>query len=224
MWELRWVLVGLGALLIISVYLWGKGWLQNVVTQRVIARRWLAFRDKAFDGSEAVASPPEELPAEAEAEAEAAEPEAEAKPEGAESRPQRIITVRFIPKDRTLNTEKAILALRAAGLQHGRYGIFHRLGDGAGNDPWFSVASLTEPGSFDLTKPQATIPGMSFFMVLPNSGDPVARFDMMVQTARTLAHDLDAELHDDRGSSWSIQRERYLREEIIEYRHQHDRA
>jgi cell division protein ZipA len=97
------------------------------------------------------------------------------------------------------------------------------MGDG-GNEPWFSVASLTEPGSFDLTKPQATISGMSFFMVLPNPGDPVIGFDMMVQTARTLAHDLNAELHDERGSSWSIQRERYLREEIIEYRHQHYRV
>jgi FtsZ-interacting cell division protein ZipA len=42
----------------------------------------------------------------------------------------------------------------------------------------------------------------------------------MVQTARSLAHDLEAELHDEKGSSWSIQRERYVREEIIRYRHQ----
>jgi len=216
MWELRWVLVGLGALLIVGVYLWGKGWLKGIVPERAAARRWLHAFDKALDGSGAVAAAPEELAAEA-------EPEAETKPADTPS-PQRIITLRFIPKDRALNTEQAILALRAAGLQHGRYGIFHRLGDGAGNDPWFSVANLTEPGSFDLTKPQATIPGMSFFMVLPDTGDAVARFDMMVQTARTLAHDLNAELHDDRGSSWSIQREHYLREEIIEYRHQHDRA
>jgi len=30
-------------------------------------------------------------------------------------------------------------------------------------------------------------------------------------------------LHDERGSSWSVQRERYVREEIIEYRHQLER-
>jgi cell division protein ZipA len=64
---------------------------------------------------------------------------------------------------------------------------------------------------------------MSFFMVLPGPGDPVARFDTMVSTARAMAVELDAELYDDRGSSWSIQRERYVREEIIEYRHQLER-
>jgi cell division protein ZipA len=115
--------------------------------------------------------------------------------------------------------------LRGAGLQHGRYGIFHRLSEDDAQETLFSVASLTEPGSFDLTNLGKTmLPGMSFFMILPGNGDPVSRFDMMVGTARLLAHDLDGELHDERGSSWSIQRERYVREEIIEYRHQHAHA
>jgi cell division protein ZipA len=60
---------------------------------------------------------------------------------------------------------------------------------------------------------------MSFFMVLPGEGDPIERFDSMVGTARSLARELDGELRDDKGSSWSIQRERYIREEIIEYCH-----
>jgi len=45
----------------------------------------------------------------------------------------------------------------------------------------------------------------------------------MIETARALSVQLKAELRDERGSSWSIQRERYLREEIIEYRHQAER-
>ena len=45
----------------------------------------------------------------------------------------------------------------------------------------------------------------------------------MVGTARELARELEAELRDENGSSWSIQRERYVREEIIEYLHQHDK-
>ena len=60
-------------------------------------------------------------------------------------------------------------------------------------------------------------------MVLPGAGDPVARFDAMVETARGLSVELSADLFDERGSSWSSQRERYLREEIIEYRHQSER-
>ena len=117
-----------------------------------------------------------------------------------------------------------MLALRAAGLQHGRYGIFHRFGPRGPSEPLFSVANLTEPGSFDLAKlAESTIPGMSFFMILPGVGDPITRFDQMVETARALAHELEAELFDEKGSSWSIQRERYVREEIIAYRHQLER-
>jgi hypothetical protein len=46
----------------------------------------------------------------------------------------------------------------------------------------------------------------------------------MVDVARSLARTLDADLHDEKGSSWSVQRERYVREEMIEYRHQLNRS
>jgi FtsZ-interacting cell division protein ZipA len=64
---------------------------------------------------------------------------------------------------------------------------------------------------------------MSFFMILPGVGDPVERFDQMVATARQLARELSGELKDENGSSWSIQRERYVREEIIEFLHMQDK-
>ena len=219
--ELRWVLLGLGAALLLGVYLWGRGALQRFVPRGVLARRWLPSTselrpDAAKSSPEAQAQKGEGGPS---------SPAGEGSVPRPVPRPDRIITVRFIPKEKQLSAEKAVLALRSAGLQHGRYGIFHRLGDNGEDEPHFSVASLTEPGSFDLTNlGGSTISGMSFFMVLPGEGDPVARFDSMVETARSLAHDLDAELHDERGSSWSVQRERYVREEIIEYRHQHARA
>jgi len=132
------------------------------------------------------------------------------------------VALRLIPRDDELPAERAVEALRNAGLQHGRYSIFHRA---LGTDTEaFSVASLTEPGSFDVDHlGDGTIAGLSFFLVLPGSGDPVARFDAMVETARALSVELAADLFDERGSSWSSQRERYLREELIEYRHQFDR-
>ena len=219
MWELRWVLLGLGAALIVGVYLWGRGVFQRLVPKREIGRRWLAS-DEALQPSDVLPAPSDEH---------ALDPgngQIEPAPATTPAPPaqDRIVTVRFVAKDKGLSAEKAILALRAAGLQHGRYGIFHRPGEGGVDGPLFSVASLTEPGSFDLTNlSRSSIPGMSFFMILPGPGDPVVRFDLMVETARTLAHDLNAELHDERGSSWSIQRERYVREELIEYRHHYGR-
>lgn len=145
---------------------------------------------------------------------------ADTEPKGT-SGAERVITLRLMGRAADeISSERAVLALRAAGLTHGRFGIFHALPENGRGDPFFSVASLTEPGAFNFSELEdTTLPGMSFFMVLPGPGDPVTCFDEMVQVARTLSKELDAELFDERGSSWSIQRERYIREEIIEFRH-----
>lgn len=136
--------------------------------------------------------------------------------------PDRIVALRLVPREDEIPAEKAVQALRNAGLEHGRYSIFHRRLEGDAEA--FSVASLTEPGTFDVEHLDGTtIAGLSFFVVLPGKGDPVARFDSMVETARGLSVELAADLFDERGSSWSSQRERYLREELIEYRHQLER-
>jgi cell division protein ZipA len=198
---------------VVGVYLWTKG----VFGRRFLpqSRRERAARTEpsfAADGPAPVAREPSPAPA------------AEAPPAARPSRapPDRIITLRLIPRGDELSAERAVGALADAGLKHGRYGIFHL--HGLNGEPAFSCASLTEPGTFDLASlGHSTIAGLSFFIVLPGAGDPVSRFDAMVETARALTVELEADLHDEAGSSWSVQRERYLREEIIEYRHQLER-
>ena len=77
-----------------------------------------------------------------------------------------------------------------------------------------------EPGSFDLENiGNQEIPGISLFLVLPGPIDSVEGFDLMMIAARTLAQSLNGELLDESGSTLSIQRERYLREEIIQFQH-----
>jgi cell division protein ZipA len=213
MWELRWILVGLGALLVVGVYLWGRG----------LVRYGKRLERRRRERSEPPFAPAREELEPASAQEPAAGEDSSAQPPPSRVVPERVVAIRFIPRSQELDSERAVLALREAGLEHGRYGIFHQVADDSRGDASFSVASLTEPGSFDLDSLTETIAGMSFFMVLPGPGDPVARFDTMVSTARAMAVELDAELYDDRGSSWSIQRERYVREEIIEYRHQLER-
>ena len=56
-------------------------------------------------------------------------------------------------------------------------------------------------------------------MVLPGPMDGAQAFDLMMEAARALSQSLNAELLDESGSTLSIQRERYLREEIIQYQH-----
>ena len=91
--------------------------------------------------------------------------------------------------------------------------------------PVFSVASLTEPGSFDLSRVRNDFfPGVSLFMGLPGPVEGVAAFDLMVATARALAVGLNGDLVDEQGSTLSIQRERYLREEVIQFQHRQGRG
>jgi cell division protein ZipA len=202
--------LGLGALVVVGVYLWSKG----VFSRRLLPQIPRRERTEPSFGDTPAA------PADAVPDNEPLTVEAPARK--APKNPDRIITLRLIPRGEELGAERAVAALAGAGLKHGRYGIFHR--DGADGEPAFSVASLTEPGTFDLANlGDGTIAGLSFFIVLPGAGDPVARFDSMVETARILTVELEADLHDEGGSSWSVQRERYLREEIIEYRHQLER-
>jgi cell division protein ZipA len=208
MWDLRWVLLGLGALVVVGVYLWSRG----IVSRRLLSTLpRLRERTEPRIGSEPPATDSQPPLVATVSEEERARPG-----------PDRIVALRLVPRVDELPIELAVTALRNSGLEHGRYAIFHRqLG---ANQEGFSVASLTEPGTFDLANlGDGTIAGLSFFVVLPGSGDPVARFDAMVETARALSVELAGDLFDESGSSWSSQRERYLREELIEYRHQFDR-
>jgi cell division protein ZipA len=210
MWDLRWVLLGLGALVLVGVYLWSRG---------IVSRAMLPTLPRRKERTEpSIGEPPPVEPApQPESLVETVSEEEKARPG-----PERVVALRLVPRGAELPAERAVSALKNAGLEHGRYAIFHRqLGT---NREGFSVASLTEPGSFDLEHlGDATIAGLSFFLVLPGKGDPVSRFDAMVETARALSVELAADLFDERGSSWSSQRERYLREELIEYRHQAER-
>lgn len=134
---------------------------------------------------------------------------------------QKIVTLRIVARNNgAINGEELAQTLRGIGLRHGKFGIFHRC-DGPDEDKViFSVASLVEPGTFDLTTiAEQQIPGISLFMVLPGPIDGAQSFDLMIAAARTLRQALNAELLDESGSTLSIQRERYLREEIIEFQH-----
>ncbi len=207
--DLHWVLLGLGALLVVGVYLWSRG-----IVSRKLLPTLPRLRERTEPSMGGDLPPPGTLE----------QPplvETLSKEEQARPGPDRIVALRLIPRTDELPAERAVTALRNGGLEHGRYAIFHRqLGT---NREGFSVASLTEPGTFDLENLEGTIAGLSFFVVLPGAGDPVARFDAMVETARALSVELAADLFDESGSSWSSQRERYLREELIDYRHQFDR-
>ena len=135
--------------------------------------------------------------------------------------PQKIVTLRLIGHEKKpFKGDELILSMRGIGLRHGKFGIFHRYDGNDESRTIFSAASLVEPGSFDLANiKDQQIPGISLFLVIPGPIDSVEAFDLMMAAARALAQTLDGELLDESGSTLSIQRERYLREEIIQFQH-----
>ncbi|MEN7342506.1 MAG: cell division protein ZipA C-terminal FtsZ-binding domain-containing protein [Pseudomonadota bacterium] len=154
--------------------------------------------------------------------AEGPEPEPQPKRSNADA-PEKVISLRIVGKaQKEFSAEEVILTLRDAGLSHGRFGIFHKLDDSDGEDALFSVASLTEPGTFDLQNlADKTLAGLSFFMLRPGPGRGVDAFDKMIEAARAVAISLQGELLDGDGSTLSIQRERFLREDLIQYELKH---
>lgn len=153
-----------------------------------------------------------------------ADPDADAEADSeppAQDVPQKIVTLRVVAREsKAFAGDELILSMRGIGLRHGKFGIFHRYDGNDETRTIFSAASLVEPGSFDLQNvAEQQIPGISLFLVLPGPVDSVEAFDLMMSAARTLAQSLEGELLDESGSTLSIQRERYLREEIIQFQH-----
>lgn len=134
---------------------------------------------------------------------------------------QKIVTLRVVARGNgAFPGDDLVLSLRGIGMRHGKFGIFHRFEGSDEEKIIFSAASLVEPGSFDMANiKEQKIPGISLFMVLPGPMDGAKGFDLMMAAARALSQSLDAELLDESGSTLSIQRERYLREEIIQHQH-----
>ncbi len=134
---------------------------------------------------------------------------------------QKIVTLRIVARDKgAFRGEDLVLSLRGIGMRHGKFGIFHRYEGTDEDNVIFSVASLAEPGTFNLSNiKEQQIPGISMFMVLPGPMRGAESFDLMMTAARALSQALQAELLDESGSTLSIQRERYLREEVIRYEH-----
>lgn len=204
--EFRWALLAAGIVILLGVFWWSrreaKG--QSIKPPDILRRRLPGL------SSEREASGPPAIATSSDGDQGAPLSEA-----------QRVVTIRLTAHGHgTFAGEELILALREAGLRHGRFGIFHRHDPTDDGRIMFSVASLVEPGSFDLAGIRTErFPGVSLFLVLPGSGDPVAAFDNMLSTAREIATRLDGELLDEQGSRLSVQRERYLREELIRGQH-----
>jgi cell division protein ZipA len=133
------------------------------------------------------------------------------------SEQQRIVTVRVCAAGEARWPGAALLsALETHGLAYGRYQVFHRRHvDGRS---LFCVASLVEPGTFDVARMAAEeFRGITLFAVLPGPIEPLQTIDELLAAARGLAQELSGMVQDAKGMPLSPQRAAALRDDVAQF-------
>jgi cell division protein ZipA len=129
---------------------------------------------------------------------------------------RKILSLRIAMAPQRIEGGKLLEALLAESLQHGKYSIFHRLHtDGS---IVFSVASMVEPGTFDLEKVgEELFPGITMFTQLPGPVPGMHALNEMIACARRLQANLGGTLQDERGVPLTVHRIERMRQEVREF-------
>lgn len=106
--------------------------------------------------------------------------------------------------------------LLACDLRFGDMAFFHRHEHEAGRGAvQFSVANMMQPGVFDIDNmADMTTPGLVFFLALPGPEDMMQAFDYMLETAKAVSRNLDADVLDESRSVVSKQTIDHSRQKI----------
>jgi cell division protein ZipA len=129
---------------------------------------------------------------------------------------RKILALRLAASPQRIEGAKLLEMLTADSLQHGRYDVFHRLHDDGSSI--FCVASMVEPGTFDLAKmPETSYPGITLFAQLPGPVPGMHALNELVACARRLQQNLGGTLQDDRGVPLTVHRIERLRQEVREF-------
>ena len=130
---------------------------------------------------------------------------------------QKIVSIRVCSVgEARWSGAQLMAALDLHGLAFGRYHVFHRKHpDGRS---LFCVASLIEPGTFDVAHmQQQEFRGVTLFAVLPGPLAPLETMDELMGTARGLAEELSGMVQDGKGMPLSPQRAAALREDVARF-------
>ncbi|MES2663600.1 MAG: cell division protein ZipA [Pseudomonadota bacterium] len=124
---------------------------------------------------------------------------------------EEVIIVNVIAKNRQpFRGNQLLQACLSLGLRFGPMNIFHRFErPEEKRGLLFSMANLLEPGTFDVDNIESfETPGICLFLSLPGPKRALYAFDLMLDTAQRLAHNIDGILCDEK--------QRPLTDEIIE--------
>lgn len=123
------------------------------------------------------------------------------------------------PADTLFSGKVLQKVLTSEGLHLSEQGIFHRHRLKNGSGPVrFSLANAINPGTFDGdTMDNFSSPGLTFFMVLEQTDEPLEVFDEMIVSVQTIAKTLNGELKDEQRSTLTSQTIAHCRQQVVDY-------
>ena len=115
--------------------------------------------------------------------------------------------------------DDVLRTLLGCGLRFGEMDFLHLSEiDGGAPTIQFSVANMMQPGVFDLDDMEAlSTKGLMFFVTLPGPADMTRAFDLMLQTAQTVAENLGGDVLDETRSVLTKQYVERARQAIREF-------
>jgi len=240
--ELRWILLGIGVLVIAGIYFWEVFKQKRYIRSRI--ENYPSFNhdnthnlsirpgdETETDVSGAIADLnvflndsrqdiPDREPQPLVTENAGSEPTySAAEPANEEKGGQKIIVIYITAKeDQVLNGEEIAEAVEAAGMTFGAMDIYHYTPPGQPQKNLFSLANMHEPGTFDPdTASEFNTDGLAMFLCLPAAGPGEELFDQMLGCARQIAADLDADLRNEKHEIVSPQELETFRATAAQY-------
>lgn len=201
--ELRWILLAIGAAVIVAVWLYGRA--AKRPKRRPLDENLIdAVRDD--EPPELVDVFDDGLTAD-EIEALGRSLQREVRDDDEE-----LILTLHVARERPIAGAELYAAMLEEGLGFGRMDIYHA------DDDAFSVANMVEPGTFDPVNPDAfSTPGVTLFAVLPGPVTAGPTLERMLSCAKGLADALGASVLDETRSVLTRQTESHLRERVVEF-------
>ncbi|HSR63171.1 MAG TPA: cell division protein ZipA [Gammaproteobacteria bacterium] len=236
--ELRWILLGIGVLVIAGIYFWEVFKQKRYIRSRI--ENYPSFNhddthdlsikpgnETDADVSGAIADlnvflndSRQDIPDREPLVTEDALTETSTTGTAPEQKTGQKIIVLFITskEGQVLNGEEIVQAVEAAGMTFGAMDIYHYNPPGQPQENLFSLANMHEPGTFDPdSASEFTTDGLAIFLCLPAAGRGAELFDQMLECARQIATDLDADLRNEKHEIISQEELENLRTTAAQY-------
>ncbi len=217
--DLRLILLGLGALVIVGILL------DAVRRRKKIHRQVQEFEETILSNKNAGSSQNQKFFVEDDFIADVSEPrpaqtaQVTSRSSQTISHAVEIVAVTIIANSGQNFSGRALNAsIQANQLKFGAKRIYHKhRGDQVQSEVLFSLASLTEPGWFEPSKVIISqFRGLILFMDVSSLHDPLPSFDKMLAVARNMANTLGGQICDESRNPLNAQTIEHLKENIRE--------